>query len=104
LKRKNWINYKKSCGELLETKRIRPAVILSDLHPLFNTTLLGQKLAQTYNAQHLQVQHHFAHIFSALGDRMTQEKTTGHLQLSTGVACDGTGYGMDENIWGGRNF
>ena len=104
IEEENWINYKKAVMSYLKTKHIRPTVILSDLHPLFNTTLLGQELAQTYNTQYLQVQHHFAHIFSALGDRMLQDKNYRPSETIYGIACDGTGYGMDENIWGGEIF
>jgi hydrogenase maturation protein HypF len=43
----------------------------------------------------VQVQHHFAHVVSAMAE-------SGTLGPVCGIAFDGTGYGADGNIWGGE--
>lgn len=89
-------NYKKKLNNFLEKNKIKPAVILTDLHPLFKTTELGKSLADKYKAKIFQVQHHFAHAFSAVfDDGRFPEKFVA-------ITCDGTGYGLDEKIWGGE--
>lgn len=82
-----------------------PNIIITDLHPLYNSTQIGKKLAKKFGAQYFQIQHHLAHIFTTFGDYITNHK----LQITNyekivGIACDGTGYGIDEKIWGGEVF
>jgi len=97
LENTNFNEYRHKLHEFIRKNKIKPDVILTDLHPLYRTTLLGHKLAKKYKAQHIQVQHHLAHIFSAIG-------TTNITTSAIGIALDGTGYGLDDNIWGGEIF
>ncbi len=129
---KNFIKFKKSVLTFLKKEKIKPDVIITDLHPLMKTTLWGKELAKKFSAKggsafdgktkHISVQHHNAHIFSAIGESLLplplldRETERGLLnktskiftdQLPTtiyGIAMDGTGYGEDENIWGGEVF
>lgn len=73
----------------------KPDVVACDLHPRFNTTMLGERLAEDYGAGLLRVQHHYAHMVSLLADN----------NLGEGIVCltlDGVGYGTDGKSWGGE--
>lgn len=71
---------------------IAPAVVAHDLHPGYVSTLyaLGRP-----EPDKVGVQHHHAHIASAMGER-------GVAGPVIGVAYDGTGYGTDGTAWGGE--
>jgi hydrogenase maturation protein HypF len=71
---------------------IHPRLLVHDLHPDYLTTqvALAQKELPT-----LAVQHHHAHVVSA----MAEHKLEGRV---LGLALDGTGYGTDGRIWGGE--
>jgi hydrogenase maturation protein HypF len=70
---------------------IKPAGIVCDLHPDY----LSSKFARGTGLPILEVQHHYAHIASC----MAENQLEGEL---LGVSWDGTGYGLDKNIWGGE--
>lgn len=93
----NFKKFQKTVLGFLKKELIKPAVILTDLHPLYKTTLWGQELAKQLKAKPIAVQHHVAHIFSAMGENPTKTKTDIY-----GIALDGTGYGLDGKIWGGE--
>ncbi len=98
----NFAKFKKAVLDFLKKDKIKPDVILTDLHPLMKTTLWGEKLAKKFQATHLQVQHHHAHIFSSIGDRFIHDTSYIIPDTFYGIAMDGTGYGEDEKIWGGE--
>ncbi|MCK4918853.1 MAG: hypothetical protein KAS01_00530 [Candidatus Pacebacteria bacterium] len=64
----NFKNYKKAVLKQIKIKK--PDVILTDLHPLYVSTVLGEELSNKYKIQHIKIQHHLAHIFSAIGDKL----------------------------------
>jgi len=100
---KNFQNYQTTLSGFLKKNKIKPDIILIDLHPLYRTTELGKNLSKKYRAKLLPVQHHLAHIFAAVGE----EQLTKPTKFNTcfyGLACDGTGYGQDNKIWGGEVF
>jgi hydrogenase maturation protein HypF len=101
----NFQEFSKSLSAFLRNQK-KPTLILCDFHPLFNTTKLAKNLAKKYKAKLINVQHHHAHIFSAIGDDiiLNPECKNFKLKKCIGVACDGTGYGLDEKIWGGEFF
>lgn len=68
-----------------------PDVIVGDLHPNYASTQWAKK----QNKPFLQVQHHYAHILSAMFEHKLQGQVLG-------IAWDGTGYGDDGTIWGGE--
>lgn len=75
-------------GSLLE---VSPEATVCDLHPDYLSTVFAQE--STGNV--LRIQHHFAHVYSVLGEH-------GHTGPALGLALDGTGYGLDRTIWGGE--
>jgi len=69
-------------------------IIACDLHPKFTTTKLAQDLAKENRWQLIQVQHHYAHIAALMAEHNVKE--------IIGICCDGYGYGMDGEAWGGE--
>lgn len=70
----------------------RPDVIACDLHPAYWTTRLAGELP---HREIIRVQHHHAHIVSAMAEN-------GLSKEMIGLAMDGTGYGPDGTAWGGE--
>lgn len=80
--------------DLLE---IKPEVIACDLHPRYQTSAVAAELANVLDVPLIKVQHHYAHILSCLAENNFHGEVIG-------VAFDGTGYGVDDTIWGGEFF
>ncbi len=81
-------------------KRDFPKVVACDLHPGYFSSLLAEEIFEYLNKKGvklklLRVQHHFAHI----GSLILEKKIKSAL---IGVCFDGTGFGLDRNIWGGE--
>lgn len=74
---------------------LREALFVCDLHPSYETTLLAQKLAEENNGDLVQVQHHWAHVASAMASLGVSPD-----EEVIGVAIDGVGYGLDGQVWG----
>jgi hydrogenase maturation protein HypF len=73
----------------------RPQVVVSDLHPDYASTSYANRLAETRGIRVERIQHHFAHVMSCMTENGVEPP-------ALGVAWDGTGYGLDETIWGGE--
>jgi hydrogenase maturation protein HypF len=69
-------------------------IIAHDLHPDYLATKYAQELGES-GMKLVPVQHHHAHIASCLADNGLDSSVIG-------VALDGTGLGVDGNIWGGE--
>ncbi len=76
---------------------MRNAVFVCDLHPRYSTTRLAELLAEKYEGDIIRIQHHWAHIASAMADRGVSPS-----EEVIGIAIDGVGYGDDGHIWGGE--
>lgn len=99
----NFKSYEKAV--LAYIKSDKPDLVVTDLHPLYNSTIFGEELSKKLKIPHLKVQHHLAHIFSAVGDdALLRPSTFSFPPAIYGIAMDGTGYGLDGNIWGGEVF
>jgi hydrogenase maturation protein HypF len=71
---------------------IRPGVIAHDLHPDYHSTSYALARAEPLK---IGVQHHHAHVASAMAEHQLPGPVLG-------VAYDGTGYGGDGTSWGGE--
>jgi hydrogenase maturation protein HypF len=84
------IFYEKTIKQFIKLFRIKPSVLVTDMHPDYISTQAGINFG---NLPVVMVQHHHAHIASCMAENRLDEKVIG-------VAFDGTGYGTDGNIWG----
>ncbi len=87
--------YQKNVERMAELFRIRPKLVVSDLHPLYFTTQYAEQYAEDHGIELLKVQHHHAHVASVVAEHDLQGAVIG-------VSFDGTGYGTDGAIWGGE--
>lgn len=71
--------------------------LIKDLHPQYISNTLAEKWIQRYDVKLMNVQHHFAHIASVMAENKLSID-----EKYIGIAMDGTGYGLDGNIWGGE--
>lgn len=92
--------YDRTLHYFLELFHAQPSVILVDKHPGYFTSQLGEQLAKNWGSQLIRVQHHEAHFASVLGEL----NLINYEEKILGVIWDGTGYGNDDNIWGGEFF
>lgn len=90
--------YEAALQRLMAQFRAHPAVVLTDKHPDFFATHLGQQLARKYDSQLVSVQHHEAHFAAVLGEH----RLFAEAEPILGVIWDGTGLGTDGQMWGGE--
>lgn len=82
---------KETMGRMETLLEVQPEVVVCDLHPKYNSTVVAEEMGLPV----LKVQHHYAHILSCMAENDCEEKVIG-------VSFDGTGYGTDGTIWGGE--
>jgi len=75
--------------------RLKPSLIVCDLHPDYLSSKYASKRAKALDLPLIKVQHHHAHIASAMAEH-------GLDQAVIGISCDGVGMGDDGKIWGGE--
>lgn len=90
---KNYLYFEETLEHFIRLFDLKPAIIASDLHPSFRTTLLARKTG----LPHFQVQHHYAHILATFLEHKISPETK-----VLGIAFDGYGYGIDKAAWGGE--
>jgi len=83
--------YQRSYEDLTRLLRMAPGLAVCDLHPNYHSA----RFAKALGLPVLKVQHHHAHIASVMAEHDLKGPVIGD-------AFDGTGYGMDGNIWGGE--
>ncbi|MGI8813757.1 MAG: carbamoyltransferase HypF [Pseudonocardia sp.] len=74
---------------------VHPELLVHDLHPEYLSTKYAHEQADEHGVELLGVQHHHAHLASCLADN-------GVAGPVIGIACDGLGYGCDQQLWGGE--
>ncbi len=86
--------HEQATRHLLAITKGKIDVVSCDLHPQYITTRLAQELGKEFRCLVYPVQHHFAHASSLMAEKGIDE--------IVGIICDGAGYGLDGNIWGGE--
>jgi len=76
---------------------LKDAVLVSDMHPLYRSSLLAERWSSAYGSELIKVQHHKAHMASVLLDNFHAID-----EPAVTIAIDGAGYGEDNAIWGGE--
>jgi hydrogenase maturation protein HypF len=79
---------------LIRLTNSKVEAVACDLHPKFTTTKLAHDLAEENDWRLIQVQHHYAHIAALMVEHDVKEMV--------GICCDGYGYGVDGEAWGGE--
>ncbi len=74
---------------------INPNQVLCDKHPKYWTSIEARNMAKERGVTLKEIQHHHSHIGSVMAEH-------GEKGPVIGIALDGTGYGDDDNIWGGE--
>ena len=88
--------YKKNIETLQRIYNFKPQIIVYDKHPNYESTKVAKQLSTFYSLPSTySIQHHCAHILGVMVEKQIRGKVFG-------VAFDGTGYGDDENLWGGE--
>jgi hydrogenase maturation protein HypF len=83
----------RSVEHMMSVLRMEPEAIACDLHPDYLSSRHAEQLAEARDIPLIRVQHHHAHIVSAMAEQGVTEPVVG-------VACDGTGLGTDGTVWG----
>ncbi len=92
--------YQNTIDQFIELFGTRPKTLLIDKHPQYQSSTIGHSLAEKYNGEIIEMQHHKAHLFSVLGEH----NLLNNRDKIMGVIWDGTGLGDDNQIWGGDFF
>ncbi len=83
--------FESAIARMEEILRVRPQLVAHDLHPRYMST----QYALNRGRRCIAVQHHHAHVASAMAEH-------GLAGPVIGVAYDGTGWGPDGTAWGGE--
>ncbi len=95
-----WRSYQHTLAHLQRLLAFEPELILTDRHPDFPATRLGEAMAQQYGIPCQRVPHHEAHFAALLGEHALD----GQAEPVLGIVWDGMGLGHDELIRGGEFF
>ena len=91
-------SFEHTLNHFLQLFEDRPQYIVTDTHPDYFSTQLGERLAKEWQIPVYKMQHHKAHLAAVLAENELLELEEPIL----GVIWDGTGLGDDGNIWGGE--
>jgi len=88
-------HFTETVSEMLEYYDIQPEIIVSDLHPDYESTSFAESYAKKNGIKLVKVQHHYAHFLSCMFE-------SGLSSPALGIIMDGTGFGCDGTVWGGE--
>ena len=77
----------------------RRKIVVADKHPQYASTRLALEWAEKHGGEIIRVQHHHAHVASAMVENRVKVD-----EKVVGIAIDGAGFGDDGFIWGGEIF
>jgi hydrogenase maturation protein HypF len=92
--------YAHTLDHMLSILQVKPDRILIDQHPGYFVSTFGKEKATLENIPITSIQHHEAHFGAVLAENNLLRTKDPVL----GVIWDGTGYGDDDQIWGGEFF
>ena len=101
-KLQNWQDFEHNLHLFERLYDFTPQAIAVDLHPQYQASQFGRKLADEKGLPLIEVQHHHAHIAACLADNGWMPGSEAHQQKVIGIALDGLGFGSDGAIWGGE--
>ncbi len=98
---RDYNKYKASIKNSLKVLKFKPQIIAHDLNPQFLSSRLAQELKKEIfkKSKILPVQHHYAHVVNGIAACKLDNR-----REVIGVACDGTGLGDDQRVWGFEFF
>ena len=86
--------YTESLDRFQELFRVKPSLVVCDLHPDYLSTRFAEEYAaRNGNLPLIRVQHHHAHLAACMAEHGLDGKVIG-------ISMDGVGYGSDGHIWG----
>jgi hydrogenase maturation protein HypF len=85
-------SFEHAIGHMAKLLEVNPEVLAHDMHPGYMSTRFARDQRQLPTVE---VQHHHAHMAACMCEHGLNEPVIG-------VIFDGTGYGIDGNIWGGE--
>lgn len=88
--------FKQILGHYQQVFNFKPQLVVSDLHPDFFVSNYARELA----IPHLQLQHHYAHLASVIGNAESYARKIDNEIF--GCVLDGYGYGVNGEAWGGE--
>ncbi|WP_181646852.1 carbamoyltransferase HypF [Helicobacter sp. 16-1353] len=91
--------FQQTINLFLDIYKLKPAIILCDAHSQYQSSKIALSLSSKFNAKLFRIYHHRAHFYSVLFDNNIYKK-----DRILGIIFDGTGFGEDNNIWGGVFF
>lgn len=94
------VSFDYTLSHLQQLLQFAPERILTDSHPNYFVSQKGKELAEEWNIPVTGIQHHKAHFAAVLAENELLNID----EKILGVIWDGTGYGEDEQIWGGEFF
>ncbi|VAW59791.1 [NiFe] hydrogenase metallocenter assembly protein HypF [hydrothermal vent metagenome] len=91
-------DYEKNISLYKSLFQFSPQHLAHDKHPEYLSTKLAKQYADKNNLTLTGVQHHHAHIASAMAEN---QLPADHAKV-LGIALDGLGFGEDNTLWGGE--
>jgi hydrogenase maturation protein HypF len=89
----------RSVAHFIKFTGITPRRVVCDLHPGYQGTHWAERYARQHGLPLSRVQHHQAHAAGLLADNNLSGDEPAII-----FAFDGTGYGIDDTVWGGEIF
>jgi hydrogenase maturation protein HypF len=83
--------FRRVCGDLTGLYDLKPQAVACDSHPDY----LSTRHAAATGLPLVRVQHHYAHVLACMAENGLDTPVLG-------VSWDGTGYGLDQTVWGGE--